>query len=76
MRGLGLPEVEIPKVMEETEVEFHQQVVMLLVEEPRVIPPPLPIVPTPTPRLSIRPKSLVVVRTTGMRQGRRCMING
>jgi hypothetical protein len=76
MIGLGLPEVEIPKVTEETEVEFHQQVVMLLVEETRVIPTPLLIVITPTPHLSIRAKSLVVVRTTGMRQGRQSMING
>jgi len=76
MIGLGIPEVKIPKVTEETEVEFHQRVVMLLVEETRVIPTPLPIVTTPTPPLSIRAKSLVVVRTTGMRQGRRSMING
>jgi len=76
MIGLGLPEVEIPKVTEETEVEFHQQVVMLLVEETRVIPTPLLIVTTPTPQLSIRAKSLVVVRTTGMRPGRQSMTNG
>ena len=76
MIGLGLPEVEIAKVMEETEVEFPQQVVMLLAEETRVIPTPLLIVTTPTPHLSIRAKSLVVVSTTGMRQGRQSMING
>jgi len=76
MIGLGLPEVEIPRVTEETEVEFHQRVVMLLVEKTRVIPTSLPIVTTPTPGLSIRAKSLVVVRTTGMKQGRRSMING
>ena len=76
MIGLGPPEVEIPKVTEETEVEFHQRVVMLLVEETWVIPTPLLIVTTPTPDLSIRAKSLVVVRTTGMRQGRQSVING
>jgi len=76
MIGLGLPEVEIAKVTEETEVEFHQLVVMLLVEETRVIPTALLIVITPTPHLSIRVKSLVVVRTTGMRQGRQSMTNG
>jgi len=76
MIGLGPPEVEIPNVTEETEVEFHQQLVMLLVEETRVIPTTLLIVTTPTPDLSIRAKSLVVVRTTWMRQGRRSMING
>jgi len=75
MIGLGPPEVEIPNVTEETEVEFHQRVVMLLVEEARLIPTPLLIVTTPTPHLSIRAKSLVAVRTTGMRQGRRSMIN-
>jgi len=74
--GLGLPEVEIPKITEETEVEFYQQVVMLLVEETRVIPTPLLIVTTPPPHLSILAKSLVVVRTTRMSQGRRSMING
>jgi len=76
MIGRGPSEVEIPKVTEEAEVEFHQQVVMLLVEETRVILTPLLIVTTPTPHLSIRAKSLVVVRTTGMKQGRRTMING
>jgi len=76
MIGLGPPEVEIPKVTEETEVEFPQRVVILLVEETRVILTPLLIVATPTPHLSIRGKSLVVVRTTGIRQGRRSMING
>jgi len=75
MIDLGLPEVEIQKVTEKTGVEFRQQVVMLLVEETQVIPTPLPIVTTPTPPLSIHAKSLVVVRTTGMRQGRRSMIN-
>jgi len=74
--GQGLPEVEIPKVTEKMEVEFHQRVVMLLVEETRMIPTPLPIVTTPTPHLSIRAKSLVVVRTTGMKQGSRSMMNG
>jgi len=76
MIGLGPPEVEIPPVTEEAEVEFHQRVVMLLVEETWVIPTPLVIVTTPTPHLSIRAKSLVVVRTTGMKQGRRSKING
>jgi len=76
MIALGPPEVEIPKVMEETEVDFHQRVVMLRVVETRVIPTPLLIVTTPTPHLSIRAKSLVVVKTTGMRQGRQRMING
>ena len=76
MIGLGLLEVEIPKVREETEVEFRQWVVMLLVEETRVIPTPLPIVTTPTAYLLIRAKSLAVVRTTRMMQGRRSMING
>jgi len=75
MIGQGLPKVEIQKVTEETEVEFPQRVVMLLVEETRVIPTPVPIVTTPTPHLLIRAQSLVVVRTTGMRQGRRSMIN-
>ena len=69
MIGLGLHKVPIPNVTEETEVEFHQWVEMLLVEETRVILTPLPIVTTPTPHLSIRAKSLVLVRTTGMRQG-------
>ena len=41
MIGLGPPEVEIPNVTEETEVEFHQRVVMLLVEETRLILTPL-----------------------------------
>lgn len=36
---------------------------------------PLPIVTTPTPHLVILAESLVVVRTTGMMQGRRSMIN-
>jgi len=76
MIGLGVPEEEIPKVTEEMEVEFHQRVVMLLVEETRVNPTPLPIVTTPTPHLSIRAKSLVVVSTTGMKQGSQSMING
>jgi len=76
MIGLGLPEVEIPKVTEETEVELYQQVVMLLVEETQVILTPLLIVTTPTPHLSIHAKSSVVVRTSGMRLGRRSMING
>jgi len=76
MIGIGLPEVEIPKVTEEREVEFHQWVVMLLGEETQVIPTPLPIVTTPSPHLSIWAKSLVVVRTTWMRQGRGSMING
>jgi len=66
MIGLGLPEVEIPNVTEELEVKFRQQVVMLLPEETRVIPTPLLIVTTVTPHLSIRAKSWVVVRTTGM----------
>jgi len=44
-------------------------------EEKVVIPTPLPIVTTPTPHLSIPPKSLVVVRTTRMSQGRRSMTN-
>jgi len=66
---------KIPKVTAETEVEFCQLVVMLLVEETRVIPTTHPIVTTLTPHLSIHAKSLVVVRTTGMRQGRRSMIN-
>ena len=76
MIGRGPSEVEIPKVTEEAEVEFHQRVVMLLVEETRVIPTTLLIVTSPTRDLSIRAKSLVVVRTTGVRQGRRSMING
>jgi len=67
---LGLPEVEIPHVTEEIEVEFRQQVVMLLVEETWVIPTRIPIVTTPTPDLLIRAKSLVGVKTTGMIQGR------
>jgi len=75
MIGLGLPEVEIPKVTVETEEQFRQQVVMLLVEETRVIRTSLPIVTTHTPHVSIRAKSCVVVRTTGMRQARRSMIN-
>ena len=76
MIGLGLPEVEIPHVTEETEVEFRQRVVMLLVEETWVIPTPPPIVTTLTPHLSIRAKSLLVVRTTAIRQGTQSMING
>ena len=62
--------VEIAKVTEHTVVEFHQRVVMLPVEKIRVIQTPLAIVTTPTTHLSIRAKSFVVVRTTGMKQGR------
>jgi len=57
MIGLGLPEVEIPKITQETEVEFRQMVVMLLVQVTRVILTPLPVVTTPTPHLLIRTKS-------------------
>jgi len=35
MTGLGLPEVEIGKVTEETVVEFHQRVEMLRWRRPR-----------------------------------------
>jgi len=45
------------KGTEETEVEFHQMVVMLLVEATRVILTPLLVVTTPTPHLLIRTKS-------------------
>jgi len=70
MIGLGLHKVDIQKVTEQRPVEFRQRVEMSLVEEIHVIPTPLAIVTTPTPHLSICAKSLVLVRTTGMRQGR------
>ena len=74
--GLGLPEVEILNVKQETKIEFHLLVVMLLVEETWVIPTRLPIMPTPTRYLVIHPKFLVVVEITEMRRGRQSMIKG
>jgi len=68
MIGLGLREVEIRKVMEETEVEFCLLVEMLLVEEARVIRTPPPIVTTPSPLFCIRGKFSQLVETTGMIQ--------
>jgi len=75
MKGIGLPELEILKVTEEKAVEFRPWVVMLLVEATRVITTPLPTVTTLATHHLIRAKSLVVVKTTGMRRGRRSMIN-
>ena len=73
--GLGLPNVEIPKITEETTVEFRLLVLILVVEESCVIPIPLPIVTTPTPHLVIRAKSSVVIKITQMRRGRQTMIS-
>jgi len=56
----------IPKVREEGEVEFSLVVVMLLMEETRVIPTPLPIVTTPTTCLLILAKFRELADITGM----------
>lgn len=61
IRGLGLPDVEIPKVLEETDVAFRLQVLILLVDQTPVIPTPLPIATGPTPLLLIPAKSWILV---------------
>jgi len=76
MIGLGLPEVEISEVTEEMEVEFCLLVVMLLVEETRLILTPLLQATTLTLPCLIGTKSQKVVKNTGIMQGRRSMING
>jgi len=71
----GLPEVAIRKGIMEMEGESHPEVVMSLEEARCVILVPLPIVTTPTLPLSICANCLVVVGTTRIRQGSKCIIN-